>query len=544
LVTTNFSNLKVGYNAPTGEIYPFSIQSTGKITQFWWGFNSTGWRDLHIRYTLPNSVYFEQVAGAPWVDVIPVIGQPSVGTWQLKLLENTPGPTNTLSSYIQFTVQRDSRQDLPVTGPAVPELAGLDNLMLAFLRTNGFEAATLAVARNGKLVYERGFGWQEENRTTAIQPNVLMRLATGTVPITRRAAYKLIEDGLITGAEKVYDLLAISPPVGLNITDSRVRNITVQQLLNDQSGWPDQAPSSHDIGVALNLGRNATLNEAIAYMWTQNLLFTPGSSTQFSHWGYQVLGAVIERVSGLTYDDYVHQKVGLVDGMPTFQQAGSATTDALYNEIWYAGETFNYLEKDFTQSLPMVAAPYAIDMAVRPAAGSLMCSARDFARFLSKYFHTGTRKPASLVGWNWEYAMYGSLPGSLTVTFDKVYPNGSYFNFVVLVNERIDSNVGLNDTIKSAIQNYLVGITTWPQTDFFSTLPDAAFNSTIAAKKNAATNIQLNVTASGTGNYRILKSTNLNAWQTVAKFSFFTAGVTNFQQSVLNDQKAFFRLSK
>ena len=76
-----FNNVWVPYNPPSGKTISFAFDYQGKITQFWWGFSASGWRDLHIRYTLPSGAYIEQIPGEPWISVDPVIGEEISGLW-------------------------------------------------------------------------------------------------------------------------------------------------------------------------------------------------------------------------------------------------------------------------------------------------------------------------------------------------------------------------------------------------------------------------------------------------------------------------------
>ncbi len=469
LIRRDFNDLSVSYNSRNGCTVPFSVTASGTITQAWWWIWSTGWRDLHICYTLPDGTLFESVIGQPGVSITQVaIGKESGGRWQLDLFETVPGPAHVVSTRIQLVTQRHARKDLPVTGLPVAELSRLDDIVVEFLTKYGFEAATLAVVRNGRLVFEHGYGWQDEACTRAIEPNAIMRLASNTIPITRAAVRDLIDSGRLAQTARVCDLLGVRPTGVRAFADARVRNITVADLLNDRSGWTDHAPSPRDVGTALGLGHSATLDETITYMYcTSKLLFAPGTSVGFSHWGYQLLGAVIECASGLSYGDYIHSEIGLAGGMPTLQMAGSTAMEALDNETWYAGETFEHPDWDFHQTQPLVPAPYAIDMAAGRGAGSLACSARDYGRFLVRRFHTGQKKPASLSGLTWEYVFYGSLNGTLTVTFDKVTPDGSSLSFVLLVNERISSWADLHNEIKDQVREYLLGVRRWPTIDLF-----------------------------------------------------------------------------
>lgn len=469
-IQVDFRQPRVHITPAGGVDIPFLVPDGTVKSLFWPGFYvSTGWRDLHIRYTLPSGVYFDQRAGDPWVDASHTHGEESGGWWHLNLMENVPGPSHLVSTGFAVVTQRHADPDLPVTGEFVPELAGLDEVMLGVMRALGFEAGTLVVVKDRRRVYERGFGWQDRERTMPIDPQAVMRLASMTVVITARAIHQLADDGLLGLDEKVFDVLGIAPLPGYPITDPRVHDFTIRQLLAHTSGvreggdLPDGAPFARDLGELLGLGRNATLEEAIAFMWSQGLLSDPGTSWRFSHWGYQVLGKVIEVRSGMTYGDYVHDVVGVGDGMPTIRLARDGADEAYPGEIWYAGEYFQHHEADFYRTGPLVEQSYAVDYSARPAAGSLIASARDYARLLTLSFADGRLKPVDLTGIPYDSGgLAGSLPGTTTVGRDRVFLDGTSLTWVALTNERKEDGTPCNDILYHAIEDFLAGVTLWP----------------------------------------------------------------------------------
>jgi CubicO group peptidase (beta-lactamase class C family) len=113
---------------------------------------------------------------------------------------------------------------------------------------------------------------------------------------------------------KVYPLLGFSHPA-----DSRSDSITVQMLLDHQGGYNDGAnpdfPATMDptynmrkIGQALGHVVASKLDMA-HYMYGQPLQFAPGTASAYSNFGYLLLGAVVEKVTGKTYHDYLMQSV-------------------------------------------------------------------------------------------------------------------------------------------------------------------------------------------------------------------------------------------
>jgi CubicO group peptidase (beta-lactamase class C family) len=130
--------------------------------------------------------------------------------------------------------QRMPQFDLPVPvkGQAGPGLEPFDTAMLQIMDRHGVPGAALAVAKGGKLVLAKGYGWANVSSGIAVQPDTLFGLASISKPFTAVATLKLVEQGKLGLDEPVFDNLKhIRPPTGARV-DPRLRRITVRQCLD------------------------------------------------------------------------------------------------------------------------------------------------------------------------------------------------------------------------------------------------------------------------------------------------------------------------
>src|ERR1700722_19658938 len=98
-----------------------------------------------------------------------------------------------------------SRAQTPVTGAYGPELAGLDNIVTSWLSSNGLPGITVAVARNGQLLYEKGFGYADPaTQLSQMIPSARMQLDSNSVPVTQGALRQMVNSGLLSGSDLVY----------------------------------------------------------------------------------------------------------------------------------------------------------------------------------------------------------------------------------------------------------------------------------------------------------------------------------------------------
>ena len=86
-------------------------------------------------------------------------------------------------------------QTVVSTGKKFPELKPFDELMEAFVRDNKIPGASLAVAKDGRLVYARGFGYADVEQQQPVQPKSLFRIASISKSFTATATLQLVEQG-------------------------------------------------------------------------------------------------------------------------------------------------------------------------------------------------------------------------------------------------------------------------------------------------------------------------------------------------------------
>ena len=198
----------------------------------------------------------------------------------------------------------------PRTGSDEAELASFDELMERFVQENEVPGAALAVAKDGRLVYARGFGYADPDAKTLVAPRARFRIASISKPITAAAILRLIEMGKLKLDDNAFDLLKVAPPPGAEV-DPGLKHITVRHMLQHTAGY-DRAvsfdPMFRPLVIAKSLQTEppAGPEQIIRYMMGQKLDFDPGSRYAYSNFGYCLLGRVIEKVSGNPYEAFVH----------------------------------------------------------------------------------------------------------------------------------------------------------------------------------------------------------------------------------------------
>jgi CubicO group peptidase (beta-lactamase class C family) len=289
-----------------------------------------------------------------------------------------------LTARAPLRAQQTKPGELPTTGIARPELGSFDELMTAFVKEQQVPGAALAVTQDGRLLYARGFGLADRQRHEAVQPTALFRIASISKPITAVAVLQLVERRKLSLDARVWDLLKLPEP-----SDARWRQVTILHLLQHTGGW-DRDKSGDPMFRSLLIARTLRVSppaepqHIILYMLDRPLDFDPGSRFAYSNFGYCLLGRVIERVSGLGYENYVRQEVLAPLGIRRMRLGKTLPAQRVAGEVaYYADRTAPAAVGSIGERVPL---PYgAWSLEAMDAHGGWLASAVDLVRFAAAF---------------------------------------------------------------------------------------------------------------------------------------------------------------
>jgi CubicO group peptidase (beta-lactamase class C family) len=157
----------------------------------------------------------------------------------------------------------------------------------------------VAVIYHGNVVFEKGFGMADIDAGFSVERDSRFYLASVSKQITSMAVMLLYEDGLIDFEDRIVNTFPEAPETW--------NQITIHHLLTHQSGiveylkLPDKA----------NWTNQDVFNVVINYAPE----FTPGEQYKYSNTGYLLLAMLVERISGLPFENFVHEKIFTPLGM-------------------------------------------------------------------------------------------------------------------------------------------------------------------------------------------------------------------------------------
>jgi len=359
-----------------------------------------------------------------------------------------------------------------------------------FLRQWNLAGMSMAIVKDGKLVYAHGFGYSDLEAKTPVEPGNLFRIASVSKLITAVAIMKLVEKKQISLDSKVFGPNAILKDSIFNkVADKRLYDITIRQLLAHSGGWSLSYgdPAFNSLVVLEKTGETgaATLDSYCRFVASRKLHFAPGTRSSYSNMGYMFLSKVIEAVSKESYESYIRKNVLKPAGIMDMHIGHSYLADKRANEVKYYESEESQLISAFDGSGRMVPKPYGGNpIELLSSAGGWVASSVELAKLLVQIdgFRdypdmlphnlinqmTVNEKTKGPLGWktvknNGDWIRTGSMAGTSAIM--KRQSNG--FCWVVLINSSSWKGPRL-----PAYVNYMMGKIEkkkidWPKNDLF-----------------------------------------------------------------------------
>ena len=229
----------------------------------------------------------------------------------------------------------------------------IDELVSRYAEYGKFDGAIL-VAEEGKVIYQKAFGWANREWDIPNQTDTKFRIASMTKQFTAMLIMQLVAEKQLTLTEPITTYLPEYPKESGN-------KINIHHLLTHTAGIPNYT-SFDDYRSIMRRPMQPT--EIIYLFADSSLQFTPGERFSYSNSGYVVLGAIIEKVSGKSYEKVLQEKILKPLGMnhTGIDKPGRVLKN---RALGYNENGANYMNANF------------IDMSVAFAAGNIYSTVED-----------------------------------------------------------------------------------------------------------------------------------------------------------------------
>lgn len=212
-----------------------------------------------------------------------------------------------MSGWWRATWRAGTVMALVILGTAAPALAQQSPLsareqaetIIDEAADDGFAGQVLAVVDGDLALYE-GYGLADAEAGVPVDTSTVFAIGSVTKAFTRAAVLKLAEEGILSLSDTLSRHLDGVP--------ADKRDITIDELLTMRAGFHEYHDDSGD-------HQAMTRDEALGRILGQELRFEPGTEEAYSNSGYTLLAAIIENVSGRTYQQYVREELMEPAGM-------------------------------------------------------------------------------------------------------------------------------------------------------------------------------------------------------------------------------------
>lgn len=391
-----------------------------------------------------------------------------------------------------FTPPEPEASSLRVSGffSDDPQFSSVNSEVERFLSRNKMSGASVAIAKDGKMIFAKGYGFADKENRTHTEPYHLFRIASVSKLITAAGIMKLVEDGKIDLNDKVFGPDGIlNHPRYNDFADPKVEDIEIINLLNHSGGWTNRwgDPLFIPSAVARGLGKEMPVDRSdiIEFMLGKRLHFKPGTRSSYSNLGYIILGEVIEEVSGSDYEAYIKTNILYPLGIFDMKIGGSYLAERAELEVKYYEPVNTYLVRDHQNPDEKVKRSYGgNDMHTLGPAGGWIASATDLLKFLlsidglnisddilskeSIETMTISQKPhLDPIGWRRTRDHSWTRTGTLAGTSALMARRDDGFSYVVLFNSNSWKGPMLSGDIRRMMDRAIRKTDEWPEYDLF-----------------------------------------------------------------------------
>jgi CubicO group peptidase (beta-lactamase class C family) len=250
--------------------------------------------------------------------------------------------------------------------------AGLDGVALSrvldqIAAENNVVAYSIGLVANGTLAYAHAYGEAVLGSGEKVTTKSVFHWASVSKPFVATAIMQLHERGKLD-----LDALLIDVLSGYTVSDKRLFDVTIRQLLLHTSGMPDV----EDYGWDKPEYDDEALSRWVLHESPRKPLFDPGTDRKYSNVGFEVLGVVIEQLSGLSFEAYMQRNI--------FEPLGMNDSTFYYPDVPEAQRTTGHQGEG--QRHPISDYPYNRRHA---PSSTLNTNVEDMARFVMAMLNDG-----------------------------------------------------------------------------------------------------------------------------------------------------------
>ncbi|HEY2293616.1 MAG TPA: serine hydrolase [Thermoanaerobaculia bacterium] len=348
------------------------------------------------------------------------------------------------------------------------DLSLISSRMNDYLKAHHAPGMAIAITKEGRLVYAAGFGYANQETGEEAGPTSLFRIASVSKPITAVAIMKLVEAGKLRLDDKVFGPGGIlgaqfpTPP-----GNEKIEQITVRHLLEHVSGLSNSGGDP----MFMNLG----MTHAQLISWVLNdpahfMKRNANSQYEYLNFGFCLLGRVIEKVSGKSYEQFVQENVLRPSGVTGMMIGANSEAQRKPREVkYYPADAYSLNVTRFDAHGGWIASPIDLErFMVRvdglPSKPDILSAASHAVMVTDPHVKSASgNNPDYALGWCLSPQWHdGAMPGTISLLV--LAPNG--YTFAAVVNYR-PADDDFAYTLMAELQKVINEVSAWPGYDLF-----------------------------------------------------------------------------
>ena len=176
----------------------------------------------------------------------------------------------------------------------------LDRIINEYITAEFVPGLSVGVVYNNEVIYTKGFGVKNVDTKEPIDENSLFHMASVSKTFVATGIMQLVQQGKIHLDEYVIEYLPY-----FKLKDDRYKKITIRQLLTHISGMPDEDDYEWDKSQY----DEEALERYVRSISGRELMWEPGEKFAYSNIAYEILGNVIEKISGMSFEKYIKENI-------------------------------------------------------------------------------------------------------------------------------------------------------------------------------------------------------------------------------------------
>jgi CubicO group peptidase (beta-lactamase class C family) len=251
--------------------------------------------------------------------------------------------------------------------------AFLDGIMPLQLHREDIAGAVVLVVEDGHVIFERGYGYADVAKRIPVTPRgTLFRAGSVSKLFTWTAVMQLVQQGKIDLDQNVNTYLDFKIP------DTFPHPITMRNLMTHTAGFED---TLKDL-VTANNSPPAPLRDYLVHHMPERV-YPPGTKPAYSNYGATLAGYIVQRLSGVPFDDYVQKNIfqPLDMSHTSFRQPLPPALQLMMSDGYALGS----------------GDPKAFEMVGVPPAGASSTSAEDISHFMLAHLNGGEYNGARIL---------------------------------------------------------------------------------------------------------------------------------------------------